>query len=69
MWALGVTAHILLGGTMPFEDDDRTAVPADPQGQVQFLGEPWPSVSSLAPHFIDRLPTADPGARMTDCRP
>ncbi|GAB1293593.1 Serine/threonine-protein kinase H1 [Apodemus speciosus] len=58
MWALGVIAYILLSGTMPFEDDNRTADTGRPSG-------PWPSVSNLAKDFIDRLLTVDPGARMT----
>ncbi|XP_021075838.1 serine/threonine-protein kinase H1 [Mus pahari] len=66
MWALGVIAYILLSGTMPFEDDNRTRLYRQIlRGKYSYLGEPWPSVSNLAKDFIDRLLTVDPGARMT----
>ncbi|KAM6353106.1 LOW QUALITY PROTEIN: serine/threonine-protein kinase H1 [Alca torda] len=66
MWALGVISYILLSGTMPFEDDNRTRfVSADPERKYSYSGEPWPSVSNLAKDFIDRLLTVDPSDRMT----
>uniref|UniRef100_A0A2K6LUS0 Protein serine kinase H1 n=1 Tax=Rhinopithecus bieti TaxID=61621 RepID=A0A2K6LUS0_RHIBE len=66
MWALGVIAYILLSGTMPFEDDNRTRLYRQIlRGKYSYSGEPWPSVSNLAKDFIDRLLTVDPGARMT----
>uniref|UniRef100_A0A8C5VCI1 Protein kinase domain-containing protein n=1 Tax=Microcebus murinus TaxID=30608 RepID=A0A8C5VCI1_MICMU len=66
MWALGVIAYILLSGTMPFEDDNRTRLYRQIlRGKYSYSGEPWPSVSNLAKDFIDCLLTVDPGACMT----
>uniref|UniRef100_G3VX65 calcium/calmodulin-dependent protein kinase n=1 Tax=Sarcophilus harrisii TaxID=9305 RepID=G3VX65_SARHA len=66
MWALGVISYILLSGTMPFEDDNRSRLYRQIlKGKYSYSGEPWPSVSNLAKDFIDRLLTVDPGARMT----
>ncbi|XP_008943062.1 PREDICTED: LOW QUALITY PROTEIN: serine/threonine-protein kinase H1-like [Merops nubicus] len=66
MWALGVISYILLSGTMPFEDDNRTRLYRQIlKGKYSYSGEPWPSVSNLAKDFIDRLLTVDPGDRMT----
>ncbi|XP_039183438.1 serine/threonine-protein kinase H1 isoform X2 [Crotalus tigris] len=66
MWALGVISYILLSGTMPFEDDNRTRLYRQIlKGKYSYSGEPWPSVSNLAKDFIDRLLTVDPGDRLT----
>ncbi|KAJ1081815.1 hypothetical protein NDU88_001990 [Pleurodeles waltl] len=66
MWALGVISYILLSGTMPFEDDNRTRLYRQIlKGKYSYSGEPWPSVSNLAKDFIDRLLTVDPGDRMS----
>ncbi|TRZ25912.1 hypothetical protein HGM15179_001259 [Zosterops borbonicus] len=66
MWALGVISYILLSGTMPFEDDNRTRLYRQIlKGKYSYSGEPWPSVSNLAKDFIDRLLTVDPSDRMT----
>ncbi|ETE63677.1 Serine/threonine-protein kinase H1, partial [Ophiophagus hannah] len=51
MWALGVISYILLSGTMPFEDDNRTRL------YRQILKGKY--------NFIDHLLTVDPGDRMT----
>ncbi|XP_043937988.1 serine/threonine-protein kinase H1 [Protopterus annectens] len=65
MWALGVVSYILLSGTMPFEDDNRTRLYRQIlKGKYSYSGEPWPNVSNLAKDFIDRLLTVDPNERM-----
>ncbi|KAM3919770.1 serine/threonine-protein kinase H1 isoform 1-T2 [Leptodactylus fuscus] len=66
MWALGVISYILLSGTMPFEDDNRTRLYRQIlKGKYSYCGEPWPSVSNLAKDFIDRLLMVEPSERMT----
>ncbi|XP_072279060.1 serine/threonine-protein kinase H1 [Pyxicephalus adspersus] len=66
MWALGVISYILLSGTMPFEDDNRTRLYRQIlKGKYSYSGEPWPSVSNLAKDFIDRLLMVEPSERMT----
>ncbi|KAM9510302.1 serine/threonine-protein kinase H1-like [Guaruba guarouba] len=66
MWALGVISYVLLSGTMPFEDDNRTRLYRQIlKGKYSYSGEPWPSISNLAKDFIDRLLAVDPSNRMT----
>ncbi|CAJ0917980.1 unnamed protein product [Ranitomeya imitator] len=66
MWALGVISYILLSGTMPFEDDNRSRLYRQIlKGKYSYSGEPWPSVSNLAKDFIDRLLMVEPSERMT----
>ncbi|KAJ8339709.1 hypothetical protein SKAU_G00343420 [Synaphobranchus kaupii] len=66
MWALGVISYILLSGTMPFEDENRTRLYRQIlKGKYSFSGEPWPNVSNLAKDFIERVLTVDPGARLS----
>uniref|UniRef100_A0A3B5B171 Serine/threonine-protein kinase H1-like n=1 Tax=Stegastes partitus TaxID=144197 RepID=A0A3B5B171_9TELE len=66
MWALGVIAYIVLSGSMPFEDDNRTRLyKTIVRGKYSFHGNPWPSVSNLAKDFIARLLVSDPAARLT----
>ncbi|XP_067887758.1 serine/threonine-protein kinase H1-like isoform X1 [Heterodontus francisci] len=65
MWALGVISYILLSGTMPFEDENRTRLyRMILKCKYSYVGEPWPNVSNLAKDFIDRLITIDPNERM-----
>ncbi|XP_072900397.1 serine/threonine-protein kinase H1-like [Hemitrygon akajei] len=65
MWALGVISYILLSGTMPFEDENRTRLyRMILKCKYSYVGEPWPNVSNLAKDFIDRLITIDPTERM-----
>ncbi|KAJ8272056.1 hypothetical protein COCON_G00109150 [Conger conger] len=66
MWALGVISYILLSGTMPFEDENRTRLYRQIlKGKYSFSGEPWPNVSNLAKDFIERVLTVEPGARLS----
>ncbi|KAJ8247388.1 hypothetical protein GJAV_G00245810 [Gymnothorax javanicus] len=66
MWALGVISYILLSGTMPFEDENRTRLYRQIlKGKYSFSGEPWPNVSNLAKDFIERVLTVDPAARLS----
>ncbi|XP_069778118.1 serine/threonine-protein kinase H1-like isoform X1 [Narcine bancroftii] len=65
MWALGVISYILLSGTMPFEDENRTRLyRMILECKYSYVGEPWPNVSNLAKDFIDRLITIEPSERM-----
>ncbi|XP_066578285.1 serine/threonine-protein kinase H1-like [Amia ocellicauda] len=66
MWALGVITYIMLSGSMPFEDDNRSRLYRTIlKGKYSFAGDPWPCVSNLAKDFIERLLTVDPGKRMS----
>ncbi|XP_063306410.1 serine/threonine-protein kinase H2 [Pelobates fuscus] len=65
MWALGVITYILLSGSMPFEDENRTRLyRMIIKGKYSYLGDPWPNVSNLAKDFIDRLLTVDSNDRL-----
>uniref|UniRef100_A0A8C4RR01 Si:ch211-27e6.1 n=1 Tax=Erpetoichthys calabaricus TaxID=27687 RepID=A0A8C4RR01_ERPCA len=62
-WALGVITYIMLSGSMPFEEENRTRLyRMILKGRYSF---PWPNVSNLAKDFITRLLTIDPNDRMT----
>ncbi|XP_040922233.1 serine/threonine-protein kinase H1-like [Toxotes jaculatrix] len=66
MWSLGVVAYIVLSGSMPFEDDNRTRLyKSIVRGKYSFHGDPWPSVSNLAKDFIQRLLALDSATRLT----
>ncbi|XP_034561740.1 serine/threonine-protein kinase H1-like [Notolabrus celidotus] len=66
LWALGVITYIMLSGSMPFEDDNRTRLYRSiVRGKYSFHGDPWPSVSNLAKDFIQRLLQVDSATRLT----
>ncbi|XP_075445132.1 serine/threonine-protein kinase H2 [Ascaphus truei] len=68
MWALGVITYILLSGSMPFEDENRTRLyRMILKGRYSYIGDPWPNVSNLAKDFIDRLLTVDSSDRLSAC--
>ncbi|XP_004144329.1 CDPK-related kinase 1 [Cucumis sativus] len=66
MWSIGVIAYILLCGSRPFWDRTesgifRTVLREDPS----FDDEPWPSLSSDAKDFVQRLLHKDQHKRLT----
>lgn len=65
-WSVGVISYILLSGTMPFDDENKTRLyhmilSAD----YNFNGEPWPHVSDIAKEFVKSFLTTDPKMRMS----
>ncbi|XP_066290402.1 serine/threonine-protein kinase H1 homolog [Branchiostoma lanceolatum] len=69
MWAIGVITYILLSGTMPFDDENRTRLyRAIIKAKYSYTGEHWKDVSALSKDFIDHLLIIDPGERMTSAQ-
>lgn len=66
LWAVGVITYILLSGTMPFDDENRTRLYRKIlHCKYNFSGEPWRDVSNQAKDFIDKLLVLDPNKRLT----
>ncbi|KAL4234988.1 Serine/threonine-protein kinase H1 [Mactra antiquata] len=66
MWAVGVITYILLSGTMPFDDENRTRLyRLILKAKYNYVGEHWKDVSDLAKNFIDRCLVISPTERIT----
>ncbi|PVD20651.1 hypothetical protein C0Q70_18809 [Pomacea canaliculata] len=66
LWAIGVITYILLSGTMPFDDENRTRLyRIILKAKYSYAGEHWKDISSLAKDFIDKTLVVDPNERMT----
>ncbi|KAK7114645.1 serine/threonine-protein kinase H1 homolog [Littorina saxatilis] len=66
LWAIGVITYILLSGTMPFDDENRTRLyRIILKAKYSYAGEHWKDVTSLAKDFIDKTLVVDPNERMT----
>lgn len=66
MWAVGVVTYILLSGTMPFDDDNRTRLyRLILKAKYNYIGEHWKDVSASAKDFIDKSLVLDPNVRLT----
>ncbi|XP_060608552.1 serine/threonine-protein kinase H1 homolog [Ruditapes philippinarum] len=66
MWAVGVITYILLSGTMPFDDENRTRLyRLILKAKYSYAGEHWKDVSDLAKNFIDRCLVIAPSERIT----
>ncbi|KAL3860614.1 hypothetical protein ACJMK2_010712 [Sinanodonta woodiana] len=66
MWAVGVITYILLSGTMPFDDENRTRLyRLILKAKYSYAGEHWKEISSVAKDFIDKLLVLDPIERLT----
>lgn len=65
LWAIGVITYILLSGTMPFDDENRTRLyRIILKAKYSYAGEHWKDVSTLAKDFIDKTLVVDPVERM-----
>jgi len=61
MWAVGVITYILLSGTMPFDDENRTRLYRSIlKAKYSYSGEHWKDVSALGKDFIERLLVLEP---------
>ncbi|KAL8603961.1 Serine/threonine-protein kinase H1 [Nucella lapillus] len=66
LWAIGVITYILLSGTMPFDDDNRTRLyRIILKAKYSYIGEHWKDVTSLGKDFIDKTLVVDPSERLT----
>ncbi|XP_069112673.1 serine/threonine-protein kinase H1 homolog [Argopecten irradians] len=65
MWAVGVITYILLSGTMPFDDENKTRLyRLILKAKYSYAGEHWKDVSAAAKDFIDKLLIVDPNVRI-----
>ena len=66
MWSIGVVAHALLCGTLPFDAARRDEkVRLISEAKVDFASSAWAAVSSSAKQFVRGLLQADPSLRMS----
>jgi protein serine kinase H len=66
MWAIGVITYILLSGTMPFDDENRTRLYRQIlRAKYSYEGDAWKDVSAAAREFIDKLLVVDASVRLT----
>ncbi|PRP73175.1 calcium/calmodulin-dependent protein kinase type 1D-like [Planoprotostelium fungivorum] len=66
IWALGCVTYFLLCGYAPFEDTNNMRLNAKiRQGNYQFNGEDWSSVSAEGQQFVRSLLVVDANARPT----
>ncbi|XP_067651218.1 serine/threonine-protein kinase H1 homolog [Haliotis asinina] len=69
MWAMGVITYILLSGTMPFDDENRSRLyRLILKAKFTYVGEHWKDVSALAKDFISKLLVLDPDTRGTSAQ-
>lgn len=65
LWAIGVITYILLSGTMPFDDDNKTRLYRSIiRAQYNFRGSFWEDVSQDAKDFIRKLLVVNPDVRL-----
>ena len=60
LWSVGVICFLLLGGYLPFEDEDEDKVfEKTREGQYYFHPSYWKSISTLAKNFVTHLLTVN----------
>ncbi|ESQ52569.1 hypothetical protein EUTSA_v10017647mg [Eutrema salsugineum] len=66
VWSAGVIIYILLSGVPPFWDETEQGIFEQVlKGDLDFVSEPWPSVSESAKDLVRRMLIRDPKKRMT----
>ncbi|XVF55923.1 hypothetical protein PTKIN_Ptkin06aG0074800 [Pterospermum kingtungense] len=66
VWSAGVIIYILLSGVPPFWDETEQGIFEQViRGELDFISEPWPSISSSAKDLVRRMLVKDPKKRMT----
>ncbi|PKA63069.1 Calcium-dependent protein kinase 17 [Apostasia shenzhenica] len=66
IWSIGVMLYILLSGVPPFwAESEHGIFTAILRGNVNFSGDPWPSISSGAKDLVKKMLNSDPKQRLT----
>ncbi|KAK7268166.1 hypothetical protein RIF29_20854 [Crotalaria pallida] len=66
VWSAGVITYILLSGVPPFWDETEQGIFEQVlKGELDFVSEPWPSISESAKDLVRRMLIRDPKKRMT----
>lgn len=66
VWSAGVIIYILLSGVPPFWDETEQGIFEQVlKGDLDFISEPWPSISESAKDLVRRMLVRDPKKRMT----
>ncbi|GAB4834120.1 Calcium-dependent protein kinase 20 [Ancistrocladus abbreviatus] len=66
VWSAGVILYILLSGVPPFWDETEQGVFEQVlRGELDFISEPWPSISGGAKDLVRRMLVRDPKRRLT----
>ncbi|XP_019153957.1 PREDICTED: calcium-dependent protein kinase 20-like [Ipomoea nil] len=66
IWSAGVIIYILLSGVPPFWDETEQGIFEQVlKGDLDFVSEPWPSISDSAKDLVKRMLIRDPKRRPT----
>ncbi|KAI3792578.1 hypothetical protein L2E82_06461 [Cichorium intybus] len=66
IWSAGVILYILLSGVPPFwGETEQSIFDAVLRGNLDFVSEPWPSISSSAKDLVKKMLKSDPKERLT----
>ncbi|KAL2481749.1 Calcium-dependent protein kinase 20 [Abeliophyllum distichum] len=66
IWSAGVIIYILLSGVPPFWDEMEQGIFEQVlKGELDFVSEPWPSISDSAKDLVRRMLVRDPKKRLT----
>ncbi|KAK4414798.1 Calcium-dependent protein kinase [Sesamum alatum] len=66
IWSAGVIIYILLSGVPPFWDETEQGIFDQVlRGQLDFVSEPWPSISDSAKDLVKKMLVRDPKKRPT----
>ncbi|XP_057810161.1 calcium-dependent protein kinase 1-like [Salvia miltiorrhiza] len=66
IWSAGVILYILLSGVPPFWGENEQGIfDSVLRGHLDFVSDPWPSISSSAKDLVKKMLLADPKARLT----
>ncbi|KAI6707145.1 hypothetical protein NL676_010107 [Syzygium grande] len=65
-WSAGVILYILLSGVPPFwGENERAIFDSVLRGHIDFVSDPWPSISSSAKDLVKKMLRADPKERLS----
>ncbi|OWM82611.1 calcium-dependent protein kinase 20-like isoform X2 [Punica granatum] len=65
VWSAGVIIYILLSGVPPFWDETEQGIFEQVlKGELDFMSEPWPSISESAKDLVRRMLVRDPKKRL-----
>ncbi|XP_051129430.1 calcium-dependent protein kinase 1-like isoform X2 [Andrographis paniculata] len=66
IWSAGVILYILLSGVPPFWGENEQGIfDAILRGHLDFVSDPWPSISGSAKDLVKKMLQADPKDRLT----